>query len=200
VPQADYALNALMEHGDIYQVGRRHFLVAPLNAELVETLIIAAGATEDDEDNDDAEAGDNDDLGIDDMPMDEPQQDMEPSLCGINAGDQPGINSGDREGDPCDLGEPDHDNEPSLCGVMGTGAAHMDPGDREVEHRSEVDHVIIAAARARYQGKRRPMEAHPDGQVYRVTYDSGCKILTRISGPGEKGDLVGRFVPVGGAK
>jgi hypothetical protein len=52
VPLADVALHLLMDTGDIYKVGRTHYLVASLNAELLETLIIAAGSTEDQEDDD----------------------------------------------------------------------------------------------------------------------------------------------------
>jgi hypothetical protein len=65
VPYAADALNAVMQEGDIYKIGQRHYLVAPICAELLETLIVAAGAGEDDE-------PDNDDLGVDD--------DGEPSL------------------------------------------------------------------------------------------------------------------------
>jgi hypothetical protein len=49
VPLADVALHELMQSGDIYKIGRSHYLVAPIDAELLETLIVAAGATEDDE-------------------------------------------------------------------------------------------------------------------------------------------------------
>jgi hypothetical protein len=49
VPLADIALHQLMIEGDIYKVGRTHYLVAPLAAGLLETLIVAAGSTEDDE-------------------------------------------------------------------------------------------------------------------------------------------------------
>jgi hypothetical protein len=59
VPLADIALHLLMDCGDIYKVGRTHYLVAPLDADLLETLIIAAGSTEDDE-------KDDEDLGADD--------------------------------------------------------------------------------------------------------------------------------------
>jgi hypothetical protein len=52
VPYADGALNALMQEADIFKVGRRRYLVAPLTPELVDTLIMAAGATEDDEEDD----------------------------------------------------------------------------------------------------------------------------------------------------
>jgi hypothetical protein len=49
-----------MQEGDIFKIGRRHYFVAPLSAELVDVLIQAAGATEDDEE-------DNQDLGADDI-------------------------------------------------------------------------------------------------------------------------------------
>ena len=49
VPLADIALHELMVEGDIYTIGRRRYLVAPVDAGLLETLIIAAGSTEDDE-------------------------------------------------------------------------------------------------------------------------------------------------------
>ena len=55
VPYADGALNFLMQEADIFKVGRRRYLVAPLSAELVDVLIQAAGAGEDAEDYDPAE-------------------------------------------------------------------------------------------------------------------------------------------------
>lgn len=74
IPLADLALHELMQDGDIYKIGRTHYLVAPISAALFDALIAAAGATEDEEDGGDAEQGDDDDLGADDF--------GEPSLGG----------------------------------------------------------------------------------------------------------------------
>jgi hypothetical protein len=125
---AELALHLLIQGGEVYEIGRRRFLVAALDPELIDTLIQASAIGEDDEDSNDAEDGDNDDFGIDDMPHDEPYQDMEPSLGGIHAEWSQGVNDCDREGDgdcdaedddpggdsldrgefdPCDLGEPE---------------------------------------------------------------------------------------------
>jgi hypothetical protein len=49
VPLADIALHELMRDGDVYKIGRGHYLVAPISRDVLETLIIAAGSTEDDE-------------------------------------------------------------------------------------------------------------------------------------------------------
>jgi hypothetical protein len=95
----ELALFHIMRDGDVFRIGRRHYLVAPIDAEQLEALIAAAGSCEDMEPETDR--------GIDDEPHDEGEQDMEPSLAGIHAGAQPGISDGDREGDPCDLGEPE---------------------------------------------------------------------------------------------
>jgi hypothetical protein len=58
VPLADIALHELMTEGDVYKIGRTHYLVAPLHAGLLETLIIAAGSTENDEKDEDLGADD----------------------------------------------------------------------------------------------------------------------------------------------
>jgi len=52
--------NGVMQEADIYKVRRHHYLVAPISAELLKTLIVAAGATEDEEE-------DNEDLGAEDV-------------------------------------------------------------------------------------------------------------------------------------
>jgi hypothetical protein len=44
-----------MEQGDIFKIGQLLYLVAPVPSALLETLIVAAAATEDDEDNGDLE-------------------------------------------------------------------------------------------------------------------------------------------------
>lgn len=90
VPHAAEALNYLMAKADIFKVGRRHYLVAPCDAELINILIVAAGAEEDAE----------------------PDHDREPSLAGINADWSQGVNDDDCEGDPCDEGEPDYESSP----------------------------------------------------------------------------------------
>lgn len=46
------ALNVLMQEGDLYRVGNRHFFVAPVRADMLEFLILAAAATEDFEEDD----------------------------------------------------------------------------------------------------------------------------------------------------
>jgi hypothetical protein len=56
VVTADLALHALMRDGDLFKVGRSHYLVAPVSAELLSTLIEAQGVSEDAEDNGDLEA------------------------------------------------------------------------------------------------------------------------------------------------
>ena len=99
LPDASTALNTLMLEGDVYKIGRTHYLVVPLRADMLDMLILAAGATEDDEpslgagqiwddatlvadgesDGDcDAEEDDPPGGNIDDEPHDEPYQDMEP--------------------------------------------------------------------------------------------------------------------------
>jgi hypothetical protein len=57
---ADLALHALMQNGEIVEVGHGRYLVAPLNDELIETLIVASALTEDEEPdgNDDESNGD----------------------------------------------------------------------------------------------------------------------------------------------
>jgi hypothetical protein len=138
---ADFALHILMQDGDVYRVGRRRYLVAPLSAELLDRLIMATGAHEDLEDTVDAERGDDDDMGADDYGepslgqtgMDDlelEEDGREPSLGWANEGPQP-EQLGEVAGYPD--GEMDHDNEPSLCGVTGTGAGSMDPLDREAD-------------------------------------------------------------------
>jgi hypothetical protein len=67
---ADLALFSLISLGDVFEVDGRRWLVAPLNDQLIDRLIIASGATEDDE-------PDNEDSGADDF--------GEPSLGGISA-------------------------------------------------------------------------------------------------------------------
>jgi hypothetical protein len=52
---ADMALFELMRDADVYQVGRQRYLVAPISADLLERLMIASAATEDDEPNGDEE-------------------------------------------------------------------------------------------------------------------------------------------------
>jgi hypothetical protein len=52
---ADLALHALMQDGEIFEVGHGRYLVAPVNDELIEILIVALAATEDDEHNGDIE-------------------------------------------------------------------------------------------------------------------------------------------------
>jgi hypothetical protein len=87
-----------MENGEIFKVGRRYYLVAPVCEKVLERLIIAAGRTEDNEENGDLEPNTGDD---------------EPSL----GADAP-------EGDPCDQGEEyPCDDEPSR--VVPTGAWQM---------------------------------------------------------------------------
>jgi hypothetical protein len=117
LPDAGAALNTLMLEGDVYKIGRQHYLVVPLRADMLDMLILAAAATEDDEEGDhdggdiNSEPHDEEtDLGIDDLPHDEPWQDLEPSLAGIHAGMQEGISMGDREG-PDDDAEPDSEAE-----------------------------------------------------------------------------------------
>jgi hypothetical protein len=119
VPLADIALHQLMIEGDIYKVGRTHYLVAPIGADLLETLIVAAGSTEDDEPSvgggqhgtnvadiegdelelegdGDCDKEEDDDPGgnIDDEPHDEPWQDMEPSLGWADIGSQLNLSAG----------------------------------------------------------------------------------------------------------
>src|ERR1051325_8766298 len=52
---ADVALHALMSDGDLFKIGRHHYLVAPVPAQLLDILIEAMGRTEDAEDNGDTE-------------------------------------------------------------------------------------------------------------------------------------------------
>jgi hypothetical protein len=52
---ADLVLHQLVRDGDVYEVGRRRYLVAPLDQAMLDALIIAAGITEDDEPNGDLE-------------------------------------------------------------------------------------------------------------------------------------------------
>src|SRR3954471_24856626 len=52
---ADVALFELMRDGDVYQVGGQRYLVAPISADLLGRLTIAAGSTEDHEPNGDLE-------------------------------------------------------------------------------------------------------------------------------------------------
>jgi hypothetical protein len=237
VPHADSVLNFLMQEADIFKVGRRRYLVAPLNAELVDLLIVAAGATEDAEE-------DNPDLGADDVgepSLGQSGDDLEadgvedgdhylgrgePALGWANDGSQAHLSYGfggdesepelgwsntgsqkmrarddlafaesdgncDDEPDDDDMGiddfpmdEPNQDREPSLCGVDGRGMQHADARDMEGDGyaltRRDVDYV--ATARARWRGKRSPTELHPDGQLYHVSYDvSGARILTPIT-------------------
>ena len=89
VPYADGALNFLMQEADIFKVGRRRYLVAPLSAELVDVLIQAAGAGED------AEAdGDDEPMlswGVDGATADQRQlstspADEEPSFAAVEPG------------------------------------------------------------------------------------------------------------------
>src|SRR6478609_3986990 len=68
---ADDALSALMESGEIFKVGRRYYMVAPVCEKVLERLIIAAGRTEDDEANGDLEPNTGED---------EPDEDNEPTL------------------------------------------------------------------------------------------------------------------------
>src|ERR1043165_383691 len=68
---ADDALSAVMESGEIFKVGRRYYLVAPVCEKVLERLIIAAGRTEDNEENGDREPNTGDD---------EPDEDNEPTL------------------------------------------------------------------------------------------------------------------------
>jgi len=155
VPLADAALHLLMQEADIYKIGRNHYLVALVWPELLDTLIVAAAATEDDEENfegdglelaigdtlisgesdgdcDDEE--DNEDLGIDDEPHDEPWQDMEPSL-GWSDGpqfrlDAGYINGAIREGDDNSDDEPDHEGEDS---DPGGSNPLLGPGDIDAQ-------------------------------------------------------------------
>jgi hypothetical protein len=60
---ADLALHNLMEDADLYRVGRSIYLVAPVDARIVDTLIAAMGSTEDDEDGDPG-GGNADDAGF----------------------------------------------------------------------------------------------------------------------------------------
>jgi hypothetical protein len=132
LPDASMALNTLMLEGDIYKIGREHYLVVPLRDDMLEMLIVAAAGTEDDEANGDMEPslGTEDDLelGIDDEPHDEPYQDMEPSLAGIHAGMQEGISMSDKEG-PDDDAEPDFDNEADHEGEGGDNGADPSGSD-----------------------------------------------------------------------
>ncbi len=71
---ANTALHYLVRDGDVFAVGRRRYLVAAVDADSLETLIVAASSTDDDDDGDP-------DTGIEDFPQDEPNQDREPSLA-----------------------------------------------------------------------------------------------------------------------
>ncbi len=119
VPQADSALNFLMQEADIFRIGRRDYLVAPLCYELVEILIIAAGATEDDEENGDLEPSIEPSTGYagEDLELAPGDDDGEPSLGWADTGPQLRLTAGyhggsDVESDGnCD-DEPDHEGDP----------------------------------------------------------------------------------------
>lgn len=112
------ALAHFMDHGDFYRIDKINYLVVAVRDDMLDALIVASAASEDDGlclkrdgsvvTEDDEE--DNEDVGIDDEPHGDPWMDMEPSLAGISAGMQPGIDMGDREGPDAD-DEPDHDGE-----------------------------------------------------------------------------------------
>ncbi|HZT90265.1 MAG TPA: hypothetical protein VFA12_20160 [Stellaceae bacterium] len=78
---AEAALHLLMEEADIFAVGRSRYLVAWIDADVLETLIVAAGATEDREENGD----------------DEPDSDREPDVD-----DEPSVGADDLESDGLD--------------------------------------------------------------------------------------------------
>jgi hypothetical protein len=55
-----------MRDGDTFDVKGRRYLVAPVDDDLLERLILAAGAVEDDEDSDDDRDTGDDEPGVDD--------------------------------------------------------------------------------------------------------------------------------------
>jgi hypothetical protein len=90
------ALHWIMQEGDIYKVGRQHYLVAPLPGDLLETLIAAAAATEDDEENGDLEASIEPSIGHagQDLEFAPGEDDGEVSLGWANTGPQLHLTTG----------------------------------------------------------------------------------------------------------
>jgi hypothetical protein len=117
LPLADAALHVLMNDADIYKIGRRHYLVAEVSNELMDTLMAAAGATEDDEPNGDLEPSiPSHSVYTDDLEGDELE---DSNGVGGVAGRESALGWAN-EGNQARLTGADHEDEPSL-GWVNTG-------------------------------------------------------------------------------
>lgn len=132
------ALTRLAVNGDVYKIGRQHYLVAPIDPDMLDTVIATLGAVENDEPETDLGADDHGEPSLlttdGDLELD--TSDYEPSLGYVPMGGawhqpvedaegpdtdaEPSYGADAPEGDPCDHGEEDHaDDEPSR--VVPTG-------------------------------------------------------------------------------
>jgi hypothetical protein len=130
---ADVALFELMRDGDVYQVGGQRYLVAPISADLLERLMIAANTTEDHEPNGDDEPSVGHDEDRESDGIDDERFGGDAALGWANEGSQEHLHAAiGGEGEP-DLGWANTGSQLDLAAGYERGSIRESDGDCDAE-------------------------------------------------------------------